>query len=510
MSKILRDDLKRLGINLPDNYQKLMQDNIAKFEREFKPKAFKKPVKNSYGDNSMSFNEAIEQNYKAEGSNSEEDIRPRESSSDSQTQESGNQQANNQGENRRSVTKPKIMYDERYLAHVLGIDKQSYQKTHSLTTKVDLSDVSQYNQIGQLLPNLSKLSLNKSTIPSLRHIVPRAFQSLQILSVKHCDLSDISDLCHFPNLDMLYASFNLIDYLPYNCSLSLLDVEGNFLQTSALEVLKTWPRLTDLRVEENPLEYEQEDTSGSGTWRQRIVAMLPKLRKLDGQDVKSLMAPLPSYAAGRRQQAQSYGREVQDRIKQEELKRRLQKEVERLDEDQSMLLDFGRKYVHTGDMEELDRIMQEIDERTADHIEEVSSIRNPNIRVKRVTNSRQSDSVEKRSSYAIAKPKSHGSVAPVNTRNSYNAIHNNFVPKQNPRSVRENPSYNNKGMGDNMEFDALHQLENDIRRPAFKGQPYTTKNQDPKPRTQVLYGPATGKPTKMVGFGPSSKTSKRH
>ena len=507
MSKILREDLKKLGIDLPDTYQKLMVQNASKFEEDFKPKAFKKPVRNSYGDNSMSFNEAVERDYRADGSDSEDHVRPRESSSDSQTQESGMQLGNQQEASRRSPAKPKIMYDERYLSHVLGIERPAFQKTHNLTTKVELSFESPYNQIGLLLPNLSKLSLNKSNIPNLNYLGPQSFQNLQILSIKHCDLTDISDLCKFPNLDMVYASFNLIDTLPNDSMLSLLDVEGNFLQMNSVAVLKTWPRLTDLYLEENPLAYESDDISDSSSWKLQILAILPKLRKLDGKDVKTLMMSQPSYTTGRRQQA--YTKDIQDRVKQEELKRRFIRESERLDEDQSMLLEFGRKYVHTGDMEELDRIMQEIDERTADHIEEVSSIRNPNIRVKRITNSRQSDSVERRTSYAAVKQRSHGSVAPVNTRNSYNAIRNNFVPKQNPRSVRGNPTYNGRGMADNTDFDALHQLETDIKRPIMKGQPYTTKNQEQKPRNPVTYGTSTTKASKMVGFGAPSKAMQR-
>lgn len=87
-------------------------------------------------------------------------------------------------------------------------------------------------------------------------------------------------------LEQLWISYNLIDKLTgiSVCKrLKVLYMSNNKLDKwSELERLQDLPDLEDLLLIGNPI---QQKMTEEGNWRIKIVALLPKLKKLDGQPI---------------------------------------------------------------------------------------------------------------------------------------------------------------------------------------------------------------------------------
>ena len=253
--------------------------------------------------------------------------------------------------------------------------------------------------------------------------------------------------------------------------------------------LTIWQRLSNLNIEENPLEFEFEDNCQS-----RIANLLPRLRVLNKVDLRN---------APRGPQTETI---VKRKLKEEDLKRKFALECQRLEEDQSMLLEFGRKYMGNRDYDEVDRLIQEIDERTAE-MEEEPNTRQSNIRVKRVDRvySRGGESVDRRpASGKTGRIQSFGSVAPRLGKQGETREVPDF--REHPKGLKNaGRAALSRGFG-NFEADSLAHLEADLRRPMQRGHLYSLKNAEPA-KAGRQQSSNTGRGSKLVGFG--AKTGKR-
>lgn len=590
MSKILWEDLQRLGVNMPqkvreyiktqnqsslfNDYSEQLQTNKPIFQDAGNRKKVA-AVKKGVSHNSMSFNEDdSSQDYKQEMNDSDDDGdspygkpgKNHESSSDSGTQVS---QHNRNGSDPDAlalsrVPEPRVPFDEKYLTYVLGIERQSFGRLNKLKAQVHLTPDYSFHKVGELLPSLQTLILSKSKVPELRYLSPGAFSNLQVLNLKHCDLCSLEGLTQLTQLDKLYASFNLLDSLWVGSGYSTvtyLDLEGNFLTLASLANFRnTFPRVAEIKLAENPLEWEDsrqveggvnfplaEDENG---WKIRVLSVIqtPKLRKIDDIEIKDL-------AGGGEQRNGSPNLAPQGRTwnrggKREELKKRVMQEVDKLSVEEAMLKDFGRRYLYTPEMDELDRMIKEIDEREEELTEDVTVSKNnlnAEYRVKRVTNSRGSDVADRRVNgtytglpsttnrrdntanslgFSGARANSSNAYRTTNSEQYNSGASSQAARTQNyfSKDLNRPRATNNAGYGSdqfsqpriprrpnlhNLDQENLDYISQEIRQPKFGN---FTKNSEGPVRLKAEQGnPLKGnsKGEKMVGFGAAPSLSQK-
>ena len=108
-----------------------------------------------------------------------------------------------------------------------GFDDLSLAQQLSLTN-IDTA-TTPIDHLGDLLPNLLKLRMSTSSVPSFRDVGTR-LTNLQVLWMSRCNVSDLSGVFGLPQLEELYLSFNDVKYLEdvgMHESLSVIDLEAN-------------------------------------------------------------------------------------------------------------------------------------------------------------------------------------------------------------------------------------------------------------------------------------------
>jgi Leucine-rich repeat (LRR) protein len=153
----------------------------------------------------------------------------------------------------------------------------------SVEAKVDTRDASLWI-IGDLFPNLEKLRLNNSIIPSIRDIGCR-LDSLRFLSVANSGISSLSGVGAISqNLEELHLAFNAIsdvsDLMGMN-KLQILDLEGNRLSDlSNLRYLTCCTELTSLTLAGNPGVFEGD------AYERAVAGYVPNLMYLDEKRIR--------------------------------------------------------------------------------------------------------------------------------------------------------------------------------------------------------------------------------
>ena len=496
------EDFSRLGIEIPDRVRHLLSQGGGPGKQPPALPAKKETGVARFGaDNSMSFHEERSEpgrgrrRSRSASSGSDEE-QYRQSSSDSQTQETVQRE---QGPEERAALarvprRPHIQYDDRYLTYVLNLPKEQFGKTFQLATKVDLTDGNSYSEVGRLLPKVAKLRLDKSKIPTLMGL-GTGFLSLRVLSVKHCDMHSLGNLGVFPLLEELNASFNLLDSLPSSgcASLVALNLEGNFFSLAALSgVGALFPRLKSVHLDNNPCAFDEDYPASV------LQVCGGRVDSVDGQKVGG-----PA-------------RDRDSREKRELLTRKVKREVERLQEDEMLLREFGRKYLqNSGEMDEIDRMMQEIDEKEEEMYEDLP--KKNSIRVKRAVNSRGSDSVDRRDHEPSSGARTFTSVNPDKSRKQASQpMKNNYFahPAQDvskPRiktkeQLRRQPDHD---ILEELRYADLKPTNQQVARQLTKAKDTNANSRLPGHQLQNPYTKPAHRGERMVGFPPPSKSKKR-
>ncbi|GMH66373.1 hypothetical protein TrRE_jg5547, partial [Triparma retinervis] len=160
------------------------------------------------------------------------------------------------------------------------------------------------DHLGALLPNLLKLRLSHSTVPTFRDLGTR-LKNLQVLWMPRCQVSDLSGVFGLPSLEELYLAFNDIEYLDdlaMHERLQVLDLEANRVgDQGELTHLGSCSKLTTLTLAGCPVVGGTERE-----YRKKVVKMVPTLEFLDDEAVCALDVEGPS-----QQQAGPYSPEAQ-------------------------------------------------------------------------------------------------------------------------------------------------------------------------------------------------------
>ena len=158
----------------------------------------------------------------------------------------------------------------------------------------DLADVGQLelvvdtremvvSSLGQKLPRLKELKLNRSFVPSVRDL-GSALRNLQVLWLSRCRLEDLSGLHALPALKELYVSFNdITDATPVADleEIETVDLEGNKIEgVDGVQLLELCPKLANLNLASNPLAFGLQ-------YRRRVCQHLPRLEFLDDEPVSA-------------------------------------------------------------------------------------------------------------------------------------------------------------------------------------------------------------------------------
>lgn len=162
-------------------------------------------------------------------------------------------------------------------------DLLSYSGDHDFTTltsleaKVDTRDFT-LSFLGDTFPNIKKLRLNNSIIPSIRDI-GCTLVSLRFLSLARCNISSLDGIATISqNLEELYLAFNNItdvcDLMGME-KLVIVDLEDNKItQLDNIEVLTLCTGLRALTMAGNPAAQEPN-------YREKVKKLLPQLVYLD-------------------------------------------------------------------------------------------------------------------------------------------------------------------------------------------------------------------------------------
>ena len=133
------------------------------------------------------------------------------------------------------------------------------------------------SSLGQKLPRLRELKLNRSFVPSVRDL-GSALRNLQVLWLSRCRLEDLSGLHALPALKELYVSFNdITDATPVADleEIETVDLEGNKIEgVDGVQLLELCPKLANLNLASNPLAFGLQ-------YRRRVCQHLPRLEVLD-------------------------------------------------------------------------------------------------------------------------------------------------------------------------------------------------------------------------------------
>ncbi|OHT17580.1 hypothetical protein TRFO_00829 [Tritrichomonas foetus] len=177
---------------------------------------------------------------------------------------------------------------------------QDFNSLVSLEAKVDTRDFT-LSFLGDTFPNIKKLRLNNSIIPSVRDI-GCTLVNLRFLSLARCNISSLDGIATISqNLEELYLAFNKI---PDVCDLmgmeklKIVDLEDNLITNlDNIEILNLCTGLRALTMAGNPAA-EVPD------YREKVAKLLPQLIYLDEKRIKpktprkkktnTCPAPIPS------------------------------------------------------------------------------------------------------------------------------------------------------------------------------------------------------------------------
>jgi hypothetical protein len=163
---------------------------------------------------------------------------------------------------------------------------------NTFEAKVDTREMT-LSLLGDMFPNLKKLRLNNSIIPSVRDI-GSTLVSLRFLSLARCTISSLDGVSTISrNLEELYLAFNHItdvcDLMGME-KLRVVDLEGNQLpDISAIEILSLCPGLKALTLTGNP-------AADIPDYRDRVKGLLPQLAYLDEKRLvpkRKMPPPIP-------------------------------------------------------------------------------------------------------------------------------------------------------------------------------------------------------------------------
>ncbi|KAG9394854.1 Leucine Rich repeats (2 copies) [Carpediemonas membranifera] len=146
-------------------------------------------------------------------------------------------------------------------------DLLSLEKLQQITGKTDLSAVTTLSTmmnanmmtmsaVGDMLPNLEKLSMSRSIIYSVSSL-GSSFNSLTHLYIDRCHTKDLDGVEFLPNLTHLLASENEIEDLQPICmcnSLTLLDLRSNRIADPETLTFLTMPPLKHVALANNPIQ----------------------------------------------------------------------------------------------------------------------------------------------------------------------------------------------------------------------------------------------------------------
>ena len=174
-------------------------------------------------------------------------------------------------------------------------DITQYDGPHDITTLLGLEAIVDTRELtlsflGEMFPNLQKLRLNNSIIPSVRDI-GCTLTNLRFLSLARCNLTSLDGISTISqNLEELYLAFNKItdfcDLLGME-KLKIIDFEDNLItDLGAIEILVTSPKLQALTLAGNPAANDPE-------YREKVAKLLPKLVYLDEKRLKPRRTKTP-------------------------------------------------------------------------------------------------------------------------------------------------------------------------------------------------------------------------
>ena len=158
----------------------------------------------------------------------------------------------------------------------------------SLEAHVDTTELS-LSFLGETFPNLRKLRLNNSKIPTIRDI-GCTFSNLQFLSLARCNIESLDGIGTISkNLEELYLAFNKIkdccDLMGLD-NLKILDLEDNLIDDlKQIEVLSLCPKLKAVTLAGNPSAKEDPE------YRKHVEQILPQLTYLDEKRLKPKSRP---------------------------------------------------------------------------------------------------------------------------------------------------------------------------------------------------------------------------
>ena len=167
-------------------------------------------------------------------------------------------------------------------------DITQYDGPHDITTLSGLEAIVDTRELtlaflGEMFPNLQKLRLNNSIIPSVRDI-GCSLKNLRFLSLARCNLTSLDGISTISqNLEEVYLAFNKItdfcDLLGME-KLKIIDFEDNLItDLNSVEILVTSPKLQALTLAGNPAANDPE-------YREKVAKLLPKLIYLDEKRLK--------------------------------------------------------------------------------------------------------------------------------------------------------------------------------------------------------------------------------
>ena len=152
-----------------------------------------------------------------------------------------------------------------------------FTKLSALEAKVDTRELT-LSFLGDTFPNMKKLRLNNSIIPSVRDI-GCTLVHLRFLSLARCNITSLDGISTLSqSLEELYLAFNHItdvcDLMGMD-KLTIIDLEDNEIPSvKSVEVLTLCKGLKALTLSGNP-------AAGAPDYREQVAALLPQVVYLD-------------------------------------------------------------------------------------------------------------------------------------------------------------------------------------------------------------------------------------
>ncbi|KAJ9465659.1 putative U2 small nuclear ribonucleoprotein Aprime [Diplonema papillatum] len=133
--------------------------------------------------------------------------------------------------------------------------RRDLSKVVELEITIDAEET-MVGEFGRRLPNLAHLKLNGSNMPTIRSL-GTSLCHLRVLWLNRSNVRCLAGISSMESLEELYVAFNSISDVSHAAglpNLSLLDLEGNLIETEEdLQVLGQCPKLTALTLEGNPV-----------------------------------------------------------------------------------------------------------------------------------------------------------------------------------------------------------------------------------------------------------------